>query len=356
MWRLPHPGKAAGGGGARDGADDRAEIYALFLNLDRTDGPWAVHAQGRWRDTKLRPFYASNVWLQEGWVAYTAGSRDADADRRGRVERPRNPTLTLRAGKIYQRLGRFWDGSFFGNVHYFDGLKLDPEFGAEAVATLPAGSVGGALEAYVQGLLDSDRVNGALSGRDLETVFDARERGLAAGVRAHLPVAFPGGAPLVAALRISGLASRAELPDTLRELSPAGSGSAFPRAEGEHRTLEHVSADAEVRWRSLLAYGEWTRRATGLRGPAAATIPGSRATYWLAGVHASFGPLSFRYDFSQGEHDDAGFRDTIHQPGVTARLARGVSALLEYDDWRRHRPSGSDLVDRSLNAVLLLEF
>lgn len=336
--------------------NDRTEVYALYLNLDRSDGPWTVHVQGRWRDTKLRSFYPSNVWLQEGWVAYTLSPGATGAGEAGSAGGGRGATLTLRAGKLYQRLGRFWDGSFFGDIHYFDGLKLDPEFAAEAVARAPLAGGRGEVEAYVQGLLDDDRINGALAGRDVETVADARERGLAAGLRGRLRVAEAGGAPLLAAVRVSGLVSRAELPDTMRGLSPGGPGAVFPRVGGRHRTLDHVSADVEVRWRDLRAYAEWTRRATGLRGPAAATIPGSRATYWLAGARASSGPFSLRYNFSQGRYDEAGFRDTIHQPGLTARLAPGVSALLEYDDWRRRGPSRATLVDRSLNAVLLLEF
>jgi len=335
---------------------EKTEIYALFLNLDRTDGPWAVHVQGRWRDTKLRSFYPSNGWLQEAWVAYTVGPSDEGSGDGRPASRPVALTVTFRAGKIYQRLGRFWDGSFFGNVQYFDGLKLDPEFGAEAAARAPLGTSSGVIEAYVQGLLGDDHISGALPGRDFKTLTGARKQGLAAGVRGRIALASPGGSPLVAAVRLSGLTSRAELPDTLRGLSPAGSGSAFARVGGPHRTLDYVSFDGELDWKHLLAYGEWTRRSTGLLGPPGATIPGSRATYWLAGAHATVGPLTLRYNFSQGRYQDAGWRDTIHQPGITVRLGPGVSALLEYDDWSRRGPAGTVLMDRSLNAVLLLQF
>lgn len=338
------------------GADNLTEVYALYLDLDRTEGPWTLHVQGRWRDTKLRSFFPSNVWLQEAWVAY-------EAPLGGAAPEAAPAEVTLRAGKLYQRLGRFWDGSFFGNVHYFDGLKLDPEFGVEAALAVPLADGGSQAELYLQGLLDSDRVNGALAGRDFEGEEGLEEDGLAAGLRVSAPLAALDGRTLRGTAGVSGLAERIEA----------------PTAPGTPRTtLEHVAADVEVAWDEIgSVYVEWTRRASGgpgeleglvpPSGAAARGVAGSRATWWLAGAQAELGPLALRYNVSTADYDDGGFGEWIHQPGLTWHAASSVALLVEYDDWRRRphgpppppvdEPVSRDLrLDRSLNVVLLLTF
>lgn len=368
-----------------DGADERTEIYALYLDVDRTEGPWTLHIQGRWRDTKLRSFFPSNVWIQEAWIEYAAplgttgepapvGLRDA----RGTDARP---MATFRAGKLYQRLGRFWDGSFFGNIHYFDGLKLDPALGLEAELELPLsfpfGAGRGTFTVHGQWLLDDDRVNGALPGRDVESLGEAEEAGVTAGAGVRVPVAAWKGDPLTARLRVSGLAERVEW-------TPGGSeGADEERVEA---VLEHLAVDVELAWRETLAYAEWSRRADGgadafeAARPGAAPpetgseaiargVAGSRARWWLVGGQAGLGPVSLRYNFSAADYDDAGFRERLHQPGVTVTLASGVSALVEYDDWSRTPTDRGDAgdaspsaapadlrIDRSLSFVLLLRF
>lgn len=335
-----------------EGAEANSEIYAFHLDLDRTEGPWRIHVQARWRDTKLRPFFSSTTWLQEAWGSYRAPLGEASS-------------LTLRAGKIYQRLGRFWDGSFFGNLHYFDGLKLDPDFGVEASLRARPGDGGAQVELYAQGFVDSDRVNGALEGRDLEGEEELREKTVGAGARADAPLGRPGGREL----RLGGGVS------ALIERVVATPGADTP---GAAATLEHAAIDLEASWGPALAYLEWTRRASGgpavleelaasadapVRGPA-----GSRASWWLAGVRVEAGPLELRYNVSTARYADGGFREWIHQPGLTLAMSDGVSLLVEYDDWRRD-PSGPASfpappggparrarLDRSFAAVLHLTF
>lgn len=340
------------------GVDEKSEIYAAFVNLDRSAGAWDFHVQGRWRDDKLRSFFPSTVWVEEAWVSWRGAlGGSGRPDSAGQTSAPHAAAVTVRAGKMYQRLGRFWNGLFFGNLHSFDGLKLDPEVGVEAALQLPVAADAG-LELYTQALIASDRINVSLPGRDVESLDGAEESGLAAGVRLELPVGRPGGVPLRGTVGLSGLVERVEVGGT-------GSGEesgAGPSAEAD---LGHVAADLELRWGDLVAYVERTRRFGGgpgafgsVRRPSLATgVAASRATWWLAGARAEIGPVVLRYNYSAAGYDDGGFREIIHQPALTVRAAPGASVFVEYDGWRREavRAGASDRrIDRSLNVILFL--
>lgn len=345
-----------------EGVDDRTEIYAAFVEVDHETGPWSFHAEGRWRDTKLREFYPSTTWIQEAWAALRlplvgsgAGGRGG---RRGRPASEASPaSLTLRAGKIYTRLGRFWDGSFFGNLHYFDGLKLDPDFGAEAVLEVPAGRA--TVEARGQWLLNDDRINGALPGRDLEGIDGGSEAGSpVAGLHVSVPLLGPGrGGAARGREAADRIALRAGVSGML-ERGTVGAGTG-PGAGGAVRDveLEHLSADVGITAWGHEAYVEYTERTPdGVPASTAAGTAGSAADYWLAGVQLHLPPLHLRYNYSRGEYGTAGFTERIHQPGVTVDLTRWLHAIVEYDDWVRASPGDEDLrLDRSLSLVLLGE-
>jgi hypothetical protein len=248
------------------GVEPNTEIYAAFATMERRADPWTVHVEARARDTKLRPFFPGNVWLQEAWVAYQATSAFAPVG------------LQMRSGKLYQVLGRPWDGSFFGNVHYFDGLKLNPQFGLEASGTAEIGP--GAVTYTAQYLLASDRVSGALAGRDFETLDGFRNQdGFAARVTFSLLFGVTVGASYLS-----------------RGVDTAGTTSRVP----------HIALDAElgVPGGPVVAYVEWSRRGRGdLPGALQATPAGARATYWLAGVQLRRGAWELRYNFSRASYD-----------------------------------------------------
>lgn len=77
--------------------------------------------------------------------------------------------------------------------------------------------------------------------------------------------------------------------------------------------------------------------------------------------------MELRYNVSTAGYDDGGFREWIHQPGLTWHADGSAALPVECDDWRR-TPSGpapgpSDelsvreaRIDRRLNVVLLLTF
>lgn len=297
------------------------ELYAAFATADVTAPRWRIHAELRARDTKLRAFFPGNVWLQQGWASYDV------------VPGPSAPSLTLRAGKIYQTLGRFWDGSFFGNVHYFDGLKLNPQFGLEAAGTLALGRL--ALGYTGQLVMDSDRISGALPGRDFETLDGLRNRD---GGFGRLTLGLPFGLTVGASAASRGVAQTTDA------------------TEAVHR-VPHYGADLELEWRGLLGYVEWLERRggelpAGLRG----TQAGSEARYWLAGLQGRRGKLHARYNFSRAAYDAIDRDEWIHQPGLGYDLTPGLHGLAEVNLWEFEEPGSRGRVDRSLNVVLLLRF
>lgn len=85
------------------------QVYAFYLKLDSEWHGFGGHAEIRLRDgghvgpggtnQYLRGFFTSNIWFQEVYAYY----------------KPR-PWLNIKAGKIYRKVGIFWDDSFFGNV------------------------------------------------------------------------------------------------------------------------------------------------------------------------------------------------------------------------------------------------
>ncbi len=301
------------------GVEPNSEIYAAFATVERRADSWTLHVQGRARDTKFRPYFPGTVWLQEAWVAYQATSAFAPVG------------LRLRAGKFHQVLGRDWDGSFFGNLQYFDGLKLNPQLGLEASGTADLGP--GAVTYAAQYLLASDRVSGALAGRDFETLEGFRNQdSFAARVTFSLLFGVTLGASYMS-----------------RGVDTAGVTSRVP----------HVALDVEmgVPGGPASAYVEWSRRGRGsLPASLLATPAGARATYWLAGLQLRHGAWAVRYNFSRARYDETDRRESIHQPGVTVALHRAVQAIVELDLWGARDAAGWSTVDRSLSFVLLLAF
>ena len=71
----------------------------------------------------------------------------------------------LKAGKLYSQFGRFWDGVFYGNIPYFDGLKLDTDIGLSWEQHVQAGDAV-AIDYSAQFFAQDGSTNGSLQGRD----------------------------------------------------------------------------------------------------------------------------------------------------------------------------------------------
>ncbi|HEV2246507.1 MAG TPA: hypothetical protein VGW37_07620 [Terriglobia bacterium] len=295
------------------GAHPKFELYAFSALVEGQKGPWGFYADYRFRTTKLRSFFPGNTWLQQGYVRY------------------RTPYGELKAGSFYRRVGLEWDDSFFGNIEYFDGFMLDPEFGVgfEGSHEL-AGRLG--AEYSLQYFSTNAPVNGSLPGRDFVSEPGARAKN---DVTARF-------APIWhfnqwASLNVGGSFAR----------------GAIERDTGPHNRRSQVAGDVTLQLGPLLTYGEVLRQT--VSGQVA--MPPQDATYTLEGIRWARGRYQPRLNYSQANyHGLNGRREHILQPGISIRLADSLTFIYEFDFWRELSVMKPTTLDRSLNLVLLYHF
>lgn len=299
------------------GASDKFEIYAFLLNIDAAtkDGRYGLHVQTRARDSKLRSFYLSNVWFQEAyaWAKTPAGD--------------------IHAGKFYARVGIPWDDSFFGNIQYFNGLKLHPLYGVELVGTRPAGGPL-SVDYSTQFLVNNANTDGSLPGRDVESDPNARVHD-AVTARVVPTWNFSGGSSL--ALGLSGYEGRIE------------------RTQGPAFRIRQASADLSWMRGPSITYVEILSQ-KGERDDA--QHPFSRpgyddGTYLLAGTRWQvLSWLNARVNYSQVVYGGEDSKEQEIVPGLVFTLHKHVALITEFDYWRAVPHSGPALlIDRSYNFV-----
>ncbi len=295
------------------GAQPRFELYAFSALVDGHHGRWGFHADYRFRTNKLRSYYPGNTWLQEGYVSY------------------RTPFGRIKAGSFYRRVGLFWDDSFFGNIEYFDGLMLDPEFGVGFEGGHKfSGHLGS--EYSLQYFSTDAGINGSLPGRDFVSEPGAHARN-------DVTMRF---APVWKFDRRTSLT-----------IGGSFATGAIDRTNGPHNQRTQLAADATLKVGPWMAYGEILRQTVS----GAVVLPPQDAAYTLAGTRWARGRFQPRLNFSQGNyHGLNGRREFIIQPGMTIKLADGFSFIYEYDYWRSISPLEKTTLDRSLNFVLHYHF
>lgn len=295
------------------GARPKIELYALSLlaNVDR--GPWLMFVDYRFRTSKLRPFYPSTTWVQQAYIGY------------------RTPIGRVRIGSFYRRVGLAWDGSFCGNIEYFDGLMLDPELGFDVSGTHSLTRRWG-LDYSVQYFATDSGVNGSLAGRDFVSEPGARLRNewttrLAPIWKMSRNFSLTAGASFAnGTIRRSGLASNIR---------------------------RQWAADATLAYKDWLVYGEVMDQR--VYGPVAEAP--QNATYTLFGTRLTHGRILPRFNYSSGAYHGLNRRrEYILQPGVTIALGYGLSVIVEYNFWRETAVAHPKNLDRSLNLVLWYHF
>ena len=311
-------------------------LYFANLVVDAKYDSFGFHFEPRFRDTKLRPFFGSNIWVQE---AYAYG---------------RLSPLVVKAGKVYSRFGKFWDNSFYGNLPYFDGLKLSPDLGVSAeLEAFTRGKF--TLNAYAQYFVNDGVVNGSLQGRDTVSVPLGRKRNEFV-FRAEPGYFFDKDASV--SLGASAMFFQADLPEPY----------------GEHRVARYGFDVTINPVRGLSAYFDYARQngrhvtdypiagtpaiAATATEAAIPAVPGQSSRhndYISTGAEFAIGRVTGRFNFSFVDYKDLGVKETMYQPGVVFALHDNVSLITEYANWSRHA-AGSTKLDHSLNFVLYAHF
>jgi hypothetical protein len=295
------------------GALPKFELYAFSALVDGQKGPWGFHADYRFRTTKLRSFFPGNTWLQQGYVRY------------------RTPYGEFKAGSFYRRVGLEWDDSFFGNIEYFDGFMLDPEFGVgfEGSHNL-LGRLG--AEYSLQYFSASSPINGSLPGRDFVSQAGARAKN-------DVTLRF---APVWHFNKWASL-----------NVGASFAQGAIERDAGPHNLRRQAAADATLQLGPMLTYGEVLRQTVNSQ----VVLPPQEATYTLTGIRWARGRYQPRLNYSQANyHGINGRREYILQPGINIRVADNLTFIYEFDFWRELSVTKPTTLDRSLNLVLLYHF
>lgn len=280
--------------------------------------PLGFHFEPRFRDTKLRAFFPSNTWVQEayGWVQP--------------VEE-----LKIKAGKVYTHFGKFWDGSFYGNLPYFDGLKLSPDFGISAeVAARAKEKV--RYNAYLQYFANDGVTNGSLPDRDTVSVPMAHKRH---EVIARVEPVFQINDNASVTLGLSGQYFRADLPIGDENVERYGADVTVAPAKG------------------LSIYGDYAYQ----HGRHVVDYPSmgmssAKNHYLLAGAEYASSRVTARVNYSYVDYSDVGTSESLIEPGVVLKLHDRASMYFEYVYWTSKTGGTTTKFDNSANVILYMSF
>lgn len=269
-----------------------------------------THVDFRFRDSsdKFRSFYDHTYWFYEGY-AYVD-----------------TPMGRFKGGRIWKRFGLDWDETWWGDVQYFDGLKLDTGDGLSWENTWqPAGSL--ELKSIVQYFVREAGISGSLAGANPQSVPGSHERNL-------------GVIRLLTTWRLTGTSS----------LAVGVSGLA-----GEVRNVAALGSDkTQLAWAVDIVYTRNSLKLFAEGDQSYGTInphryvsggPSNRITDVLAGASYRYGPVTFRIAWSAGFDAHPGGRQLLWDPGVTVDITRFLKLYAEYVRW--------DVIDRADRHVLL---
>jgi hypothetical protein len=280
--------------------------YFYYLTVDAEHNPSVqgldqigLHTQARWRDDSLfRPFFTERTWLYE---SYAFG---------------KTPVGTFKLGKIRNRIGFDWDESFWGNVQYFDGYKLDPDWGVswEQIWAL---SNKLSLDSSAQVFLAEDNVNGTFPGGDAESAPDYDEDTTFV-LRLAPKWSFTDSLSLSAG--ITGFRS---------EIKSEESITGF-----DDEVINGYAFDLNFRIGNLSILGE-VLQVFGVRNPAHYATGGAsdESRNFYIGANYDFGPLLLLGAYSRGEYDNPGGEQDLYVLETHASLTKYITLILGYAYW-----------------------
>ncbi|MDA1050433.1 MAG: hypothetical protein O3C40_08115 [Planctomycetota bacterium] len=300
-WHWFHQNLNGGPGGYGIPGLRGTYFWYLYADPQYTTGAGNTiggHMELRLRETEtFRTFVDDQVWT---WELY------------GYIQ---NDELgTLKAGQLYNRFGIFWDGVFFGNASYFDGMKLDADYGVSWEKTTDIHDCL-KVDSYVQYFFHEDQSNGSFGGADAESVDGYTEKNT--GVARLVPTwTRADGSQL--AIGASGMVgqidSQIALPD---------------------ETVWAYGVDATYTKGPWKAFVEGSQT-YGVRNPVSYVSggPSDQLTNFLGGIHYTRGAVTYRCSYSNSIYEHPHAVQNMVLAGATVTLTDHVDLYIEYVNQR----------------------
>lgn len=315
----------------RSGQKNKVELYHLRVTIDAEfGGGLGIHAEPRLRESKLRSFFGGTTWLEEGYAWY------------------RYREHAIKVGKIYSKLGLFWDNSFWGNVQVYDGLKLAPDFGASLEGNSKITERFG-IGYTAQFFVIDGGTNVSLPGRDTLSGPDGRRRN-------------------EVVLRIDPSYQFAQNGSVRVGLSGQRLEADAPGIPGDDRDVLRYGLDAHLSVAGFGVWGEYLRQngqsvtdypiAGVPETEDAPAVPGRASKhihYVLAGAEYTLWRVTARYNFSAADYTDADVKEWMHVPALGFRLNEHLQLNAEYVHWSRSLSGAHEPYDRSFNLELFAD-
>jgi hypothetical protein len=292
------------------GIDGLRGTYFYYLNADpqyKLEGGRTLggHVEMRFRDgDTFRSFVDEHVWP---WEAY-GYVKDDDWG-------------TLKAGLVYKQFGRAWDGVFFGNAPYFDGAKLDADYGLSWESTREVNDCF-KIDRTAQFFFHEDSSNGSFAGGDAESVAGYTEKNT--GVFRIVPTwTHENGGVL--ALGLSGLIGQID----------------STRADLTDETVSAYALDLTYtigRWQAFIEGSQTFGTINPVRYVSGG--PSNRISNLWTGLQYTQGPVTYRCSYSNSIDANPDATQNMILTGATVTLTKNVDLYLE---WVHERVDGAEL-------------
>ncbi|MBK9262903.1 MAG: hypothetical protein IPM54_24250 [Polyangiaceae bacterium] len=283
-------------------------MHVAHLNFDGSIGNFGLFFNASVRDTRMREYYDGTAWIEEGYAYY------------------KHRYATIKVGKTYSRFGLFWDNSFYGNTHFFDGIKLDPNYGVSIEGSVGK-EKGFRLGYYGQYFIVDGRTNGSYIRRDTVSIPGARKRHMVV-VRAEPSYFWNKNDSLT--LGLSGSYFQADIPN------PIGKQNVFRAAIDLYATVGPFSIWGDISRQMGQSVTEWPIPPTVDPATGTITAPGQASAtndYVLVGGEARLKKFVARYNFSAVRYQDVSITEFFHVPGIGYNMNDNLQFLVEFVYW-----------------------
>jgi hypothetical protein len=348
------------------------DVWRASIVLDSKLDRYGIHIEFRARDRPLR-WMPVNAWLEEMYASVNIVNP-------GSAGGP----LVLKVGKAFSQFGRFWDNSFYGNIHLRDGLKLVPNWGLSLEGSLGTGKGLGA-KYFVQYFVVDGQTSTANTNRDTISIVQPGTTNVPIGARkrddlvVRIEPSLGTGPTMNIKLGASFETFTADYPDSFSAAATMAKSRIRDMDNFEYVRRYSVDVAGQLKWFGF--WGEWTwqdGRSTNAfpfapvaDNPATPDVNEARAgagsndvTYWLAGGNFTYDRFTLQYNYNSAEYKDVEImtstrrvkprgvhKEWIHNPSFSIKLNDQLRLLIEFPFWIRKPLPGLTTQDPREPAV-----